>query len=108
MNIKSEEMTNFTIKIDKKTREDYSELCKEIGLSMSAATLALIRQAVRSQSMSAATLALIRQAVRSQSMFFSLRDENGFTPSEAAELRRRMEDVKKGIVEMHPLVGEDE
>ena len=23
MNIKSEEMTNFTIKIDKKTREDY-------------------------------------------------------------------------------------
>ena len=73
MNIKSEEMTNFTIKIDKKTREDYSELCKEIGLSMSAATLALIRQAVRSQSM-----------------------------------RRRMEDVKKGIVEMHPLVGEDE
>ena len=95
MNIKSEEMTNFTIKIDKKTREDYSELCKEIGLSMSAA-------------MSAATLALIRQAVRSQSMFFSLRDENGFTPSEAAELRRRIEDVKKGIVEMHPLVGEDE
>ena len=68
MNIKPEEMTNFTIKIDKKTREDYSELCKEIGLSMSAATLALIRQ-----------------AVRSQSMFFSLRDENGFTPSEAAE-----------------------
>ena len=94
MNIKPEEMTNFTIKIDKKTREDYSELCKEIGLSMSAATLALIRQAVRSQS--------------SQSMFFSLRDENGFTPSEAAELRRRIEDVKKGIVEMHPLVGEDE
>ena len=91
MNIKPEEMTNFTIKIDKKTREDYSELCKKIGLSMSAATLALIRQ-----------------AVRSQSMFFSLRDENGFTPSEAAELRRRMEDVKKGIVEMHPLVGEDE
>ena len=27
---------------------------------------------------------------------------------EAAELRRRIEDVKKGIVEMHPLVGEDE
>ena len=75
MNIKPEEMTNFTIKIDKKTREDYSELCKEIGLSMSAATLALIRQ-----------------AVRSQSMFFSLRDENGFTPSEAGSCRVKAQD----------------
>ena len=105
MNIKSEEMTNFTIKIDKKTREDYSELCKEIGLSREDYS-ELCKEI--GLSMSAATLALIRQAVRSQSMFFSLRDENGFTPSEAAELRRRMEDVKKGIVEMHPLVGEDE
>ena len=90
MTTKLEEMTNFTFKIDKKTREDYSELCSKIGLSMSAATLALIRQ-----------------AVRSQSMFFSLRDENGFTFSEAAELKRRMEDVNKGVVEMHSLVGDE-
>lgn len=91
MTTRSEEMTNFTFKIDKKTREEYSELCNAIGLSMSAATLALIRQAVRSQSMS-----------------FSLKDENGFTPSEAAELRRRMADVEKGMVEMHSPLGYDE
>ena len=91
MTTKPEEITNFTFKIDKKTREEYSELCNAIGLSMSAATLALVRQ-----------------AVRSQSMFFSLRDENGFTSSETAELRRRMADVKKGMDEIHSLAGDDE
>lgn len=46
------EMSNFTFKIDKATREQYSSLCNELGLSMSAATLALIKQAVRNQGMS--------------------------------------------------------
>ena len=70
--------------MDKKTRERYSALCDALGLSMSAATLALVRQAVRSQGMS-----------------FSLRDENGFTPAESAELIHRIEDVKKGSVVQH-------
>ena len=43
----TEEMTNFTFKMDRKTRESYSALCEAFGLSMSAATLALVRQAVR-------------------------------------------------------------
>lgn len=81
------EMTNFTFKIDRQTRNEYSKLCDSLGLTMSSATLALIRQAVRDQSMS-----------------FSLRDENGFTPSEAAELKRRIEDVRKGNIEEHHLV----
>ena len=87
----TEEMTNFTFKMDKKTRERYSALCDALGFSMSAATLA-------------ATLALVRQAVRSQSMSFSLRDENGFTPAEAAELKHRIEDVKKGSVVEHNII----
>lgn len=77
----AEETTNFTFKMDKKTREGFSALCKEFGLSMSAATLALVRQAVRSQSM---TLTMV--------------DANGFTPAEAAELRRRIADVEKGKI----------
>ena len=36
----TEEMTNFTFKMDKKTRERYSALCDALGFSMSAATLA--------------------------------------------------------------------
>lgn len=79
MAVAAEEMTNFTIKMDKKTRDSYSELCNAFGLSMSAATLALIRQAVRSQSMS-----------------FSMRDENGFTPGEAEELKRRIAEIESG------------
>ena len=85
----TEEMTNFTFKIDKKTREDYSTLCNAFGLSMSAATLALIRQAVRSQSMS-----------------FSMRDENGFTPEEAQELRKRINDIEQGKAIRHAIVEE--
>lgn len=83
------EMTNFTFKMDRGTRDAYSSLCNALGLTMSSATLALIRQAVRNQGMS-----------------FSLRDENGFTPYEAAELKRRIADVKKGKVEQHNLVEE--
>lgn len=83
----TEEMTNFTFKIDKKTRESYRTLCEALGLSMSAATLALIRQAVRSQSMS-----------------FSLRDANGFSPVEAAELKRRIDDVTAGNVIEHSII----
>lgn len=48
--------------------------------------------------MSAATLALIKQAVRNQSMSFSLRDENGFTPKESAELMRRIHEVQNNEV----------
>ena len=83
----TEEMTNFTFKIDKKTRESYSALCEAFGLSMSAATLALVRQAVRSQSMT-----------------FTMRDANGFTPAEAAELRRRIDEVTKGNVTSHSII----
>ena len=83
------EMTNFTFKMDKRTREDYSTLCDSLGLTMSSATLALIKQAVRNQGMS-----------------FSLRDENGFTPAEAAELKRRIKEERRGDAVHHELVGD--
>ncbi|MGN0362136.1 MAG: type II toxin-antitoxin system RelB/DinJ family antitoxin [Bilifractor sp.] len=81
------EMTNFTFKMDKKTREDYSTLCDSLGLTMSSATLALVKQAVRNQGMS-----------------FSLRDVNGFTPAEASELKRRIEEIRRGDAVHHRLV----
>ena len=83
----AEEMTNFTFKMDRKTRESYSALCEAFGLSMSSATLALVRQAVRSQSMT-----------------FSMRDANGFTPAEAAELKRRIDDVTAGHATTHDII----
>lgn len=84
---KSEKMTNFTFKMDRKTRDSYSKLCDEFGLSMSSATLALVRQAVRTQSMS-----------------FSVRDENSFTPAQAAELQRRIDEIEQGNVVRHDLI----
>lgn len=87
MALVKEQMTNFTFKMDKSTREAYSELCSAFGLSMSAATLALVRQAVRSQSMT-----------------FSMKDENGFTPAEAKELKRRIADIEEGNVIRHNLI----
>ena len=84
---KTEEMTNFTFKMDRKTRNSSSTLCDEFGLSMSSATLALVRQAVRSQSMS-----------------FSVRDENGFTPAQAAELQKRINEIERGNLVRHDLI----
>lgn len=83
----SADMTNFTFKMDRQTREAYSKLCEELGLTMSSATLALVKQAVRNQSMS-----------------FSLRDENGFSPTEAAELKRRIQEVRRGDISSHGLL----
>ena len=54
--------------------------------------------------MSSATLALIRQAVRAQSMSFSMRDENGFTPAQAAELQKRIDEIEQGNVIRHDLI----
>lgn len=78
---KAEKMTNFTFKMDRKTRKSYAKLCDEFGLSMSSATLALVRQAVRTQSIS-----------------LSMCDENGFTPDEAAELQKRINEIENGNV----------
>ena len=62
----TEEMTNFTFKMDRKTRESYSALCEAFGLSMSAATLALVRQAVRSHTLltSRATLKKVNKLLK--------------------------------------------
>ena len=77
----------FTVKMDRGIKDAFSELCGNIGISMSAAINALVRQAVRQQGMS-----------------FSALDENGFSPAEAAELKRRAEDVKRGRVVRHTLI----
>ena len=54
--------------------------------------------------MSAATLALIKQAVRNQSMSFFPRNENGFTREEAAELMRRVREARNNEAVQHDLM----
>ena len=71
------EKTKLTLTIDKKMKKEFSQLCEDIGLPMSAVVSALMSQAVRKQEVKLSSL-----------------DLNGFTPKEAAELRRRWEELK--------------
>jgi len=82
-----QERSNLTISVDRPTRESFAKLCDGLGLSVSSCVIALMRQAVRQQGVA-----------------FSMLDENGFTPYEAAELIRRAADVRKGHVERHALI----
>ena len=81
------EMTRFTVRTDKNTKNAFGELCDRIGISVSSAINAFIKQSVRQQGMN-----------------FSVLDENGFSPTEAAELKRRAEEVKLGKVKSHKLI----
>lgn len=83
------ERSNLTISIDRPTRESFSALCDGLGLSVSSCIIALMRQSVRQQGIN-----------------LSMLDANGFTPVEAAELKRRAEDVKLGHAAAHSLVEE--
>lgn len=78
---------NFTMKMDKSTRDEFHQLCDTIGISMSAAINALMKQAIRQKGMT-----------------FSALDENGFTPNETAELKRRRMDIEAGHFESHELI----
>ena len=82
-----QERSNLTISVDRPTRESFTELCDGLGLSVSSCVLAMMRQAVRQQGIT-----------------LSMLDENGFTPYEAAELKRRADDVRKGRAERHALI----
>ena len=78
---------NFTMKMDKSTRDEFHQLCDTIGISMSAAINALMKQAIRQQGMA-----------------FSALDENGFSPTESSELNRRRIDLESGNYESHELI----
>lgn len=71
------EKTKLTLTVDKQMKKEFSQLCEDIGLPMSSVASALIGQAVRKQEVKLSSL-----------------DLNGFTPKEAAELKRRWEELK--------------
>ncbi|MBQ7592797.1 MAG: type II toxin-antitoxin system RelB/DinJ family antitoxin [Synergistaceae bacterium] len=79
--------TTITIKIDREIKNAFAELCENLGIPVSSAVIAMMKQAVRKQELKISTL-----------------DINGFTPSEAAELKRRADDVKAGRIKMHSLI----
>jgi len=86
----TDEKTNFTFKMDKSARDQFDLLCGTIGISMSAAMNAMVKQAVKDQRLS-----------------FYVQDKNGLTPAETAGLLCRISDVRLGKAGRHDLI-EDE
>lgn len=73
------EKAKLTVTIDKQMKKEFLQLCDDIGLPASAVVSALMSQAVRKQEVKLSSL-----------------DLNGFTPIEAAELKRRVKEVREG------------
>ncbi|MCI6084864.1 type II toxin-antitoxin system RelB/DinJ family antitoxin [Selenomonas sp.] len=75
---------NFTFKLDRNLRDQFNDVCEGLGISMSAALTAFVKQTIRQQGVS-----------------FSLLDENGFSPADAAELSRRVAEIRSGKAKFH-------
>ena len=75
---------NFTFKLDRNLRDQFNAVCEGLGISMSAALTAFVKQTIRQQGVS-----------------FSLLDENGFSPADAAELSRRAAEIRAGREKPH-------
>ena len=73
------ETAKLTVTIDKQMKKEFLQLCEDIGLPASTLVSALMSQAVRKQEVKLSSL-----------------DLNGFTPIEAAELKRRVKEVREG------------
>ena len=74
---KKPEKVKLTVTVEKKAKEDFAQLCEDVGLPMGSAIAALMNQAVRKQEFKVSSL-----------------DVNGFTPKEAAEILRRWNNIK--------------
>ena len=79
MKAKITEKAKLTVTIDKQMKKEFQQLCDDIGLPASAVVSALMSQAVRKQEVKLSSL-----------------DLNGFTPIEAAEIKRRVKEVREG------------
>lgn len=72
----------MTIKTDALTKRQFSIFCDAIGIPVSMAINAMLRQVIRKQEIKISSL-----------------DINGFTPTEAKELARRVKELQeKGII----------
>ncbi len=72
-------MTQIQVRIDTKTKENARKILEKIGLDLSTGIKLFCRQVVLKKTLP-----------------FDIRDENGFTPKKAAELREAIRDARKG------------
>lgn len=84
--VKPAEKAKLTVTLDAKMKRQFANFCEDVGLPMGAVLTALMGQVVRKQEIKLSAL-----------------DLNGFTPAEAAELRRRVKEVSEGKGKLYAL-----
>ncbi len=85
--------TNVNIRMDEDLKKQFDTFCSDVGMTMTTAFCIFAKTAVREQRIPFEISSL---------------DENGFTPSEVAELRRRIADLEAGRNIPHNLLEVDE
>ena len=75
-------------------------------MSLKALSAALAASAARDANNGGVVMEAVKELKRrvNFAVIDGVRDENGFTPEEAAELMRRLREVRMGIVERHDLI----
>ena len=85
-------MATISIRVNDELKEKSRNLFEELGIDMSTAITMFLTKSVREGGIPFSV---------------SLYDENGFTVSEASELRRRADELDNEKGEVHNLIGVD-
>lgn len=81
--------TNVNIRMDEDLKKEFDAFCTDVGMTMTTAICMFAKTVVRRHSIPFEITNL---------------DENGFTPAEAAELKRRIADLEAGKGKEHKLI----
>ena len=81
--------TNVNIRMDEDLKKEFDAFCSDVGMTMTTAICMFAKTVVRRHSIPFEITNL---------------DENGFTPAEAAELKRRIADLEAGKGKEHKLI----
>lgn len=86
-------MATISIRVNDELKQKSQELFNALGMDMSTAITVFLSQSVRESKIP---------------FNISMTDENGFTPAEVTELKRRISDFEAGKGEVHKLIEVDE
>ena len=81
--------TNVNIRMDEDLKKEFEGFCSDVGMTMTTAMCLFAKTVVRRHSIPFEITNL---------------DENGFTPDEVAEFKRRIADLRAGKGEAHKLI----
>lgn len=81
--------TSLNIRMDEELKKEFDSFCSDVGMTMTTAVCLFAKTVVRRHSIPFEITNL---------------DENGFTPEEAAEFKKRIADLEAGKGKEHKLI----